>query len=212
MQVPAHSSASVNKSRTAPQPTPFSTILNTTPFQLFSHFFVFPSLLYFDCVYPYHVAILYRVLPCSSWINLFSCLSSSLVCSSSPSLLYSPCSIEFFIDLAIFAPAVLTALADCYWHPCIIPIHSSKPILGPLGWQTNLPAPFEVFILSANSSTFNPSLCTSVMTPCGYDSDSFLIVPPLPSHTLPCTIICDSSMYLKAMPWGWFLLLCMTHT
>ena len=135
-----------------PLNVPFST---TTPIHFaltfFSHFSVSVCLFLFACMSLNNVATMYKNCPVS-FKNIIQLSSSHPQCApqSPPHSAHLALSSSLLIlHFPLCCPCYLCWL---YWHPRIIPIHSSKPIFGPLGWQMNLPTPFEAFILSANSS------------------------------------------------------------
>ena len=149
MQVLAHLSASKDKSNAA--------MANSCPFirLLFDSFPIFS----FVSVFLHNVATMYKRLICISQINHPVVFFPSSVCSPVPSSLCSA-HLALLASLyqvlhwsCIFPFAVLTTPADCYWHPCVVPIHSSKPILGPLASkQTCLPLLKHLFFLQCPSN------------------------------------------------------------
>ena len=132
MQAPAHSRPSVAKSRLSitADPCILDIVLQTpisTRFNVSAAFRVSVCLSFFAYVSLNYVAILYKSLHVSASKYHPVVLSSSPVCSPVP----PPRSFEFFIDLA-FSPLAVS-------HHCIVPIRSSKPILGPIlsPWPAN---------------------------------------------------------------------------
>ena len=124
MQVPAHSSTSANKSRTAPRPTPQHSILDSTPIHFALTFFgrisVSLCLYLFACMSLNYVATMYKRLVCISQINYLVVFPSS-VCCLVPSSLCSPRSAR----LALSSSSLISRFC-----PCCSP-HTRRLLLAP---------------------------------------------------------------------------------